>query len=208
MSCSSRGGAGVGALVPWRSPLRNICLIDGCRRCSMRSNSTKTSRASTCSRSLFSLWIWAAESPPHANAVFNEYLARTADLGGLPLLPLFLSCRAAVRAKTSVTALNVQSDERQRRDLQTASRQYLALAQEFLRPPPPCLIAVGGLSGSGKSTLARALAPAVGSAPGALILRSDVIRKALLGRSLDSARPRRLLRRCREMCIRHSPSVR
>jgi hypothetical protein len=106
---------------------------------------------------------------------------RTGDLGGLPLLPLFLSCRAAVRAKTSVTAAIVQPDERQRRDLHAASRQYLALAQEFLRPALPCVIAVGGLSGSGKSTLARGLAPGVGPAPGALVLRSDAIRKALLG---------------------------
>jgi predicted kinase len=86
-----------------------------------------------------------------------------------------------VRAKTSVTAANVQPDERQKRALQAASRQYLALAQEFLRKPPPFVIAVGGLSGSGKSTLARALAPSIGPAPGALILRSDVIRKRLLG---------------------------
>jgi predicted kinase len=41
------------------------------------------------------------------------------------------------------------------------------------------LIAVGGLSGTGKSVLARALAPAIGPAPGAVVLRSDVVRKAL-----------------------------
>jgi predicted kinase len=39
------------------------------------------------------------------------------------------------------------------------------------------LVAIGGLPGSGKSTLARALAPSLGAAPGALILRSDEIRK-------------------------------
>ena len=55
------------------------------------------------------------------------------------------------------------------------------MAQELLRPRAPCLIAIGGLSGSGKSTLARRLAPFVGAAPGALIVRSDVIRKTLLG---------------------------
>ena len=41
----------------------------------------------------------------------------------------------------------------------------------------PIVVAIGGLPGSGKSTLARALAPEIGSAPGALVLRSDEIRK-------------------------------
>jgi uncharacterized protein len=40
---------------------------------------------------------------------------------------------------------------------------------------------VGGLSGTGKTTLARALAPRLGAAPGALHLRSDVLRKLLAG---------------------------
>ena len=41
----------------------------------------------------------------------------------------------------------------------------------------PIVLAIGGLPGSGKSTLARALAPDLGNAPGALVLRSDEIRK-------------------------------
>ena len=163
--------------------LRNICLIDGVPTLF---DAIEFNEDISCIDVLYDLCfllmdLWRRDLRSHANAVFNEYMARTADLGGLSLLPLFLSCRAAVRAKTSVTASNVQPDERQRRDLHVASRQYLALAQEFLRPPLPCLIAVGGLSGSGKSTLARGLAAGVGPAPGALILRSDVIRKALLG---------------------------
>jgi uncharacterized protein len=42
-------------------------------------------------------------------------------------------------------------------------------------------VAVGGLSGSGKTTVARKLAPAIGPAPGAVVLRSDVLRKELQG---------------------------
>jgi hypothetical protein len=42
------------------------------------------------------------------------------------------------------------------------------------------LVAVGGLSGSGKSTFARAVAPALGASPGAVVLRSDEVRKRLL----------------------------
>jgi predicted kinase len=40
---------------------------------------------------------------------------------------------------------------------------------------------VGGLSGSGKSRLARELACHVGAAPGAVVSRTDVLRKRLLG---------------------------
>jgi predicted kinase len=52
---------------------------------------------------------------------------------------------------------------------------------EQLSPPPPTLVAIGGLSGTGKSSLARELAPDVAPAPGALLLRSDVERKRLFG---------------------------
>jgi predicted kinase len=57
------------------------------------------------------------------------------------------------------------------------------MAATLLDPAPPRLIAIGGRSGTGKSTLARGLAPDLGAAPGAIVLRSDVIRKALFGAS-------------------------
>ena len=125
--------------------------------------------------------LWHRNLPRHANAVFNGYAAETADLEGLALLPLFLSCRAAVRAKTSATAARLQSDAARARELEDAAREYLVMALELLQPDTPRLIAIGGLSGSGKSTVALALAPDVGAAPGALVLRSDEIRKALCG---------------------------
>ncbi len=123
--------------------------------------------------------LWRRQLPQHANAIFNSYLAETGDFEGLPLLPLFLSCRAAVRAKTSATAARVQSDPRRRRELEAMAREYLTMGVDLLRTTPPQLIAIGGLSGSGKSTLARSLAPSIGGVPGALLLRSDVIRKHL-----------------------------
>ena len=51
----------------------------------------------------------------------------------------------------------------------------------FIAPAPPQLIAVGGLSGTGKSLLARALAAEIAPAPGAVVLRSDIERKLLMG---------------------------
>lgn len=125
--------------------------------------------------------LWRLELPHHANVVWNGYLADTGDLDGLPLMPLFLSCRAAVVAKTTATAANLQSDADRRFELQVLARRYLDLANTLLEPPPPRLIAVGGPSGSGKSTVARGIAPSLGEAPGAVVLRSDEIRKTLCG---------------------------
>jgi uncharacterized protein len=112
-----------------------------------------------------------------ANQLMNRYLEMTRDYTGLALLPLFLATRAAVRAK--IRALGAEADP------QVAAcreaRSYLALALAVLKPGRARLIAIGGLSGTGKSTLARALAPEIGPAPGAAILRSDSIRKLLAG---------------------------
>jgi predicted kinase len=68
-----------------------------------------------------------------------------------------------------------------RRDDEREARDYLDAAAAYLRPAPALLVGIGGLQGTGKSTLARALAPALGPAPGALVLRSDEIRKRLFG---------------------------
>ena len=112
--------------------------------------------------------LWRRRLPRHANAVWNRYLAETGGLSGLALLPLFLSCRAAVRAKTSATAARLQHDSGRRAELHELAREYLAMADGLLHPPRPCLLAIGGFSGSGKSTLALGLAPSVGAVPGRL----------------------------------------
>lgn len=137
---------------------------------------------------LMDLWHLGLEH--HANVLWNGYLSETQDLDGLAVMPLFLSCRAAVRAKTTATAVNLENDARRRLELRVLANEYLALADALLQPQAPCLIAVGGLSGSGKSTLARDLAPSVGAAPGAVVIRSDEIRKRLCGvKPLDRLGP-------------------
>ena len=115
---------------------------------------------------------------PAANVVLNRYLLETRraeDFDALAALPLFLSLRAAIRAKVAA--------ERKTRDagVEQSARDYFALAQRLLAPPAPRLIAIGGLSGTGKSLLARALCPELLPEPGALSLRSDVERKAQFG---------------------------
>ena len=116
-----------------------------------------------------------------ANVVMNAYLDTTADEDGVALLPLFLSVRAAVRAH--VSAANAQSAPvlGEREALILEARAYLDTALGYLAPEPARLDAIGGLSGSGKSRAARELAPLLGPAPGARILRTDVIRKRLSG---------------------------
>jgi aminoglycoside phosphotransferase family enzyme/predicted kinase len=134
--------------------------------------------------------LWRRALPRHANVVWNRYLSDTGDVNGLSLLPLFLSCRAAVRAKTSATAARLQADARRSDELQALAREYLAMAEGLLIPQVPCLIAIGGFSGTGKSTLAFGLAPSVGAVPGAVVIRSDEIRKRLCGVSpLDRLGP-------------------
>jgi predicted kinase len=115
--------------------------------------------------------------PTHANVVFSRYLLQTGDLEGLRLFPLFLATRATVRVKTSLAARALASDAERMRELTTRARQYLQLAEELLTPTPPRLIAIGGYSGVGKSTLARELAPLVGVPPGAVVLRTDELRR-------------------------------
>jgi predicted kinase len=100
----------------------------------------------------------------------NRYLARTGDWGLVPLLPLWLSRRAMVRAHVEAA-----------RGRPAESRRYLNHALASLAPAPACAVAIGGLPGSGKSTVARALAPGLGAAPGAVILRSDEVRKRRFG---------------------------
>ncbi|MFQ5466750.1 MAG: AAA family ATPase [Kiloniellaceae bacterium] len=117
----------------------------------------------------------------HGNTAFNRYLRHRDDLAGLAALPLFLSVRAAVRAKVSVSMAASQESAARIEGLQAQARRYFAAARRFLAPERPCLVAVGGLSGTGKTGVARALAPSLGRAPGAVHLRSDVVRKRRFG---------------------------
>ncbi len=116
-----------------------------------------------------------------ANTAFNTYLDLTNDHRSLPALPLFLSCRAAIRAHTTAAAAATQPSPAEAERMLADAKAAFDLAFDFLSPPKPRLLAVGGLSGTGKSTLAVGLAPDIGPAPGAVVLRTDVLRKRLAG---------------------------
>ncbi len=112
-----------------------------------------------------------------ARTVLQVDLERTDDLAGLAALPFFMAIRATIRAKVEALALTDRTDAA----AVAAARSYLHLAAELEPAPPPRLIGIGGLSGSGKTTLALALAPLLRPQPGALVWRSDLIRKAQAG---------------------------
>jgi len=111
-----------------------------------------------------------------ANRLFNAWLdesARGLPAGhwrGLAALPLMQAARACVRAHVTARA---GDDE--------AGKAYLAAARRCLLPADARLVAVGGLSGAGKTRFSRIVAPALGLAPGAVVLRSDEIRKRQWG---------------------------
>ena len=125
-----------------------------------------------------------------ANIVLNRYLieaGRIHDLDALAALPLFMSIRAAIRAK--VTAARRRQNNQDPKLAQKA-HAYFDLAQTLLARHQPCLVAIGGLSGTGKSLLARGLGAGLQPPPGAVILRSDIERKRLCGVSELDPLPR------------------
>lgn len=122
--------------------------------------------------------LWANGLRDEANLVFNRYLDLSeVDEAGIALIPLFMSIRATVRAHVAATLASQGEHDKAARE----AGRYLDVAAELLEKVPPSLIAIGGLSGSGKSTVARAIASRIGRAPGARILRSDVLRKRSAG---------------------------
>ena len=118
-----------------------------------------------------------------ANVVLNRYLTETRrgeDLDALTALPFLMSMRAAIRAKVTAARAAV-APAADRAAITRSATTYFELAIVLLAPSSPRLVAVGGLSGTGKSLLGRLLAPGLLPHPGAVVLRSDVERKALFG---------------------------
>lgn len=171
--------------------LRNVCLIAGRP---VLFDCIEFSRELACIDVLYDLAFLLMDLEerhlrPLANAVFNRYLDLTDEGGGIPAIPLFLSMRAAVRAHVTATAAKLDTERERRDGLAAEARQYLQLALDVIQPVSPLLIAIGGLSGTGKTTLAYNLAPRLGAAPGARVLRTDILRKRLAGEQFTARLP-------------------
>jgi 2-phosphoglycerate kinase len=90
----------------------------------------------------------------------------------VPLLDFYRAYRALVRAKV----LGFQLSERP--ELVPAARALFALAGRFAEPRRSTrLLITSGVMGSGKSTVARAVAARLG----AIVIRTDAVRKRLRG---------------------------
>jgi hypothetical protein len=163
--------------------LRNICLIDGRP---VLFDAIEFNERVACIDMLYDFAFLLMDLERRdlralGNIAFNSYLEQSCDRGGLAALPLFLACRAGVKAQTTAAGARAQSDSGRKAALMDEAEACLALGERFLAPLPARLVAIGGLSGTGKSTVARHVAPLLGAAPGAVVLRSDVLRKQLAG---------------------------
>ena len=121
--------------------------------------------------------LLARGAAPLANRAMNAWFVhRSAEswvsvVESLKALPLYLMLRAEIRAKTEARKPHGAG----------SARHYLELAARFGEVQAPRLLAIGGFSGTGKSSVAKEMAWRLGTAPGALHLRTDEIRKRLAG---------------------------
>jgi aminoglycoside phosphotransferase family enzyme/predicted kinase len=102
----------------------------------------------------------------------NAYLEESGDYEAVPLLDFYRAYRAYVRGKV----LGFQVAERP--DLAEEARALFELSAHYAgRLGPPRLLITTGVMGSGKSTVARMVAAGLG----AIVIRTDAVRKRLAG---------------------------
>src|SRR5262245_13870789 len=110
----------------------------------------------------------------------DAYFEACGDDEGRRLLNLYVSYRAAVRAKVDGLQLaraEIPEEDRDRA-LRRARGHWLLALSELEQPERrACLLLVGGLPGTGKSSLAANLVTRAGFD----VIRSDVVRKELAG---------------------------
>ena len=134
--------------------------------------------------------LWRRGLPRHANAVWNRYLTETGDFNGLSSVAAVPLMSRGGPSQDECDGSTASARCPPRNELQAVGPGIPRDGGGPPHPPRPCLIAIGGFSGTGKSTLALGLAPSVGAVPGAVVIRSDEIRKRLCGVSpLDRLGP-------------------
>jgi aminoglycoside phosphotransferase family enzyme/predicted kinase len=170
--------------------LRNICLLDGQPRLfdCIEFNDEIATVDVLYDLAFLLMDLWYEGHQHHANLVANRYFDESDNEDAFTLLPFFLAVRAAVRAH--VTATQAETATTNKDELCAEARRYFELARDLLETKASRLIAIGGLSGAGKTTVAEALAPHIGAPPGARIVESDRVRKAMHGVPAETHLPK------------------
>jgi uncharacterized protein len=105
----------------------------------------------------------------------NAYLEESGDHDAVPLLDFYRAYRAYVRGK--VLAFQLAT----RPEVADEARAFFALAARYARPRRRGrLLVTSGVMGSGKTSVARLAAERLG----AIVVRTDAVRKRLAGRGL------------------------
>jgi uncharacterized protein len=113
--------------------------------------------------------------PDLALRFLNAYLETSADYEAIPLLDFYRAYRAFVRGK--VLGFQIEA----RPEAADKARERFALALGYTEPRATArLVITTGVIGTGKSTLARDVAARIG----AIVVRTDALRKHLAGRAL------------------------
>lgn len=118
-----------------------------------------------------------------AKILLNSYFGATTDYQGLMILPYYQVYRAIVRAKISLFhAQQSNLSVKEQQALWQKYRDFMQLAETYTQTTKPALLITHGYTGSGKSTLAKFLVDKLA----AYHVRSDIVRKRLLGLSADA----------------------
>ncbi|MDI3341159.1 MAG: AAA family ATPase [Sphaerobacter sp.] len=125
---------------------------------------------------------------PDLSRQIVELLSARLDDPDLPLLVHFFAVyRAHVRNKVACfRAAEIAPELPEYVAVKSEAERYIDLATSYLvEPARPTLFLVGGLSGTGKSVIAYRLARALGAS----LASSDVVRKQIAGRPVESREP-------------------
>jgi uncharacterized protein len=107
--------------------------------------------------------------------ILNRYLERTGDYGAVPLLPIYKTYRAMVRAKVLALHAAQEIPASERDAIAEDVRRYIALAGKYTEDMRGFLVMMHGFSGAGKSAAALEVVERFG----AIRLRSDIERQRL-----------------------------
>jgi hypothetical protein len=188
-----------------------FCLDDGVRILDCIEFSDSLRHGDVCADVAFLAMDLERLGRPDAAGQFVRFYEESAgEALPAPLLHHYIAQRAYVRAKVACLQLAQGSEGAER-----LARDLHALALRHLRRARQALVLVGGLPGSGKSTLAASLAAETGWA----LLRSDEVRREVLGGVSGPSSPGRyspgavgavydeLLRRARRHLARGEPVI-